>query len=165
MDFDDFYTRQAGNGFPVFAGARYQKGNSFLGKFVKGSIWPLLKKVMPYLGGKAMEAGSSILDDIREGKSLKSSAKRRLMDTAMNIADDALVTVKTKRQKGSGLRRAPSCTPVNKRRKKPKSVKGKRKRKSKRATRKVLAKKPKTSRRRKISKKKKKPKQTEDLLF
>lgn len=166
MDFDEFYVNQAGNGFPVYGGARYQKGNSFLGRFVKGSIWPLLKKVMPYLGGKAVATGSSILDDMKQGKSFKTAAKRRLADTAVDIADDALITIKSKRQKGAGLRRAPVCLPVVKRRQ-AKSVKGtktKRKKKSKKRATSVKrsAKKP---RKRKAARKSKKAKPVEDLLF
>ena len=40
MDFNDYYAHQAGNGYPVFAGLPFQKGNSFFGSFIKGGILP-----------------------------------------------------------------------------------------------------------------------------
>jgi hypothetical protein len=100
---ESYYRNQAGTGLTSFEGVRYQKGHGFFGRIIKGSVFPLLKQLWPYLGAKALNTGSNILADVYNRKGLKESISSNLKKTAGDIAEDALV--KVKEMKGKGLRR------------------------------------------------------------
>ena len=100
---ESYYRNQAGTGLTSFEGVRYQKGHGFFGRIIKGSVFPLLKQLWPYLGAKALNTGSNILADVYNRKGLKESISSNLKRTAGDIAEDALV--KVKEMKGKGLRR------------------------------------------------------------
>ncbi|RWS05321.1 uncharacterized protein B4U79_06148, partial [Dinothrombium tinctorium] len=48
---DEFYIDQAGNGYPFFAGLRYQRGHGWFGRLFKGGVLPLIR----YVGKKALK--------------------------------------------------------------------------------------------------------------
>ena len=100
---ESYYRNQAGTGLTSFEGVRYQKGHGFFGRIIKGSVFPLLKQLWPYLGAKALDTGSNILADVYNRKGLKESISANLKRTAGDIAEDALV--KVKEMKGKGLRK------------------------------------------------------------
>lgn len=131
---DDYYVKQAGSGIGGFSGSRYQKGDGFFGRFVSGSILPLLKKVLPYLGKTALSAGADILGDVSKGQKLGDSFKNRLNETGQKITDKSMSKVrqlvgggpKKKRRRRNRKLKTPKVT--SKRR-----AKGRKKTKSKRA--------------------------------
>jgi hypothetical protein len=100
---DDYYAEQAGSGMGGFAGVRYQKGDGFFGRLVSGTILPIVKKVLPYLGKRALNTGFNILGDVAEGEKLKSSVKRRLRETGERVGADAMAKVRD--ITGSGKKR------------------------------------------------------------
>ena len=100
---DEYYKNQAGSGIGGFAGQRYQKGDGFFGRLVSGSIIPIIRKVLPYLGKTALNTGVNILSDVSNGENFKSSAKRRLSETGRVIGERTMA--KVKEITGSGRRR------------------------------------------------------------
>jgi hypothetical protein len=59
----DYYIHQAGKGYPVFAGRRYQRGHglgSIFGGLFKAAM-PLLKKGAKTLEREALKTGSLVL--------------------------------------------------------------------------------------------------------
>jgi hypothetical protein len=62
----DYYIHQAGKGYPVFAGRRYQRGHglgSIFGGLFKAAM-PLLKKGAKTLGREALKTGLNIAGDV-----------------------------------------------------------------------------------------------------
>ena len=100
---DEYYKNQAGSGIGGFAGQRYQKGDGFFGRLVSGSILPIIRKVLPYLGKTALTTGVNILSDVSHGEDFKSSAKRRLNETGRVIGERTMA--KVKEITGSGRKR------------------------------------------------------------
>lgn len=81
--YEDYYSKQAGNGIPGFQGSKYQKGSG-LGSMFSGLLRyaaPLLKKgaiaVGKYLGEKALNKGSSLVQDLVRPKGIKRPAPKR----------------------------------------------------------------------------------------
>lgn len=115
------------------------QGNGFLGQLLKTSVWPLLKKALPFLGEHLMSTGANVLTDMRAGSSLKSSAKKRFRDTALDMGEQGLAKLRTQKGTGSRKRCRPSSAalllgapppPLAKRKRRTtarKAVKGKRK--------------------------------------
>lgn len=99
---NEYYSDQAGSGISYFQGDRFQRGNGFFGNFFKGSIMPLLKKVMPYLGRQALDAGVDLAAGLKSGESFKEAAKGSLKRRAGAISADALKKVRD--QVGQGVR-------------------------------------------------------------
>ena len=80
--YEDYYLNQCGHGMPVFYGARMQRGHG-IGSIFSGlfrSIFPVLKRVAPVIGKKALQTGIDIVSDVAAGQSLKESAKSRVTD-------------------------------------------------------------------------------------
>lgn len=103
---EDFYSEQAGSGLSPYSGqVRFQKGHGFFGRILKGGIIPLLKKVLPYLGKQALAAGTDLVSELNSGTSLKDSTRKAMKRRMGDIADDALVKIKSKLQEGEGVRR------------------------------------------------------------
>lgn len=113
--FVEYYINQAGTGIAGYSGVRYQKGHGFFGRLLSGAVFPILK----YLGKKALNTGVNIGSDILQGENIKTSMKRRLKTTGLDIAEDALE--KVKKQKGSGRKRKLSKNKSSKR-KRPKRI-------------------------------------------
>lgn len=100
---DDYYVQQAGNGMGGFSGLRYQKGDGFFGRLISGSILPMIKKVLPYLGKTALGAAGEVWNDVSQGEKFKESLKNRLRSTAGKVGFDAMG--KLREFTGSGRRR------------------------------------------------------------
>ncbi|RWS04209.1 uncharacterized protein B4U79_11400 [Dinothrombium tinctorium] len=95
---DEFYIDQAGNGYPFFAGIRYQRGHGWFGRLFKGGVLPLLR----YVGKKALKTGSNVVRDVLQGDDLGSSAKKHLKTAVHEAADDAFEKIT---QRGKGIKR------------------------------------------------------------
>lgn len=112
---DDYYKNQAGSGIGGFHGVRYQKGSGFFGRFITGSVLPVLKKVLPYLGKTAINTGQNVLADMANGENAKTSIRRRLKESSNKVGRDAeeklrMLTgngVAVKRVKGRRNKRRP----------------------------------------------------------
>jgi hypothetical protein len=100
--YEDYYSRQAGNGaFPVYQGARSQRGHG-LGSILSGffrSALPLLKRGLSIFGREALRTGAQVANDVAEGQNFGDSAKKRVIDRINSFAP-GLVT-----QSGSGIHR------------------------------------------------------------
>lgn len=123
---------QAGSGIAGFQGVRYQHGSGFMGRMISGTIMPVLKKILPFLGKTALNTGSNILQDFENGEKISDSAKKRLKETKelikMKAAD------KFKQLTGGARRRRKKSTKNKRRTRKPNPRK--RRAKSKRIVRK-----------------------------
>lgn len=76
--YEDYYVSQAGNGIPVFQGARGQRGHGF-GSVLGGlfrSAMPMLKRI----GKQGLLTAASIASDVLGGKSFGESARMRVRD-------------------------------------------------------------------------------------
>lgn len=101
---ENYYYNQAGSGVGGFSGLRYQKGDGFFGRLISGTVLPLLKKALPFLGRTAMETGVNIAKDVSEGKKFKDSFKERAKASGKKISEAALAKAE-KMMSGSGLRK------------------------------------------------------------
>lgn len=101
---ESYYVNQAGSGIVPYAGMRFQKGRGFFGRLFTGTVFPLIKQILPYLGKKALDTGLSVANDVvnRRGN-FRDALKSNLKKTAFNIADEALVKVQGMR--GRGIKR------------------------------------------------------------
>lgn len=131
---NEYYVKQAGSGIGGFSGSRYQKGDGFFGRFVSGSILPLLKKVLPYLGKTALSAGADILGDVSQGQKLGESFKNRMNETGQKITDKSMSKVrelvgggpKKKRRRREQKAKAPKVTSKRRAKGRKKTTKSKR---------------------------------------
>jgi hypothetical protein len=67
--YHDYYLHQAGRGYPVYVGTRYQRGHglgSIFGALFKVAV-PLLKKGAKTLGRKALKTSLNIAEDVVAG--------------------------------------------------------------------------------------------------
>lgn len=103
MNFHDYYVNQAGTGIATYSGFRYQKGHGFFGRMIKGSILPLIKKVLPYLKDQLIDTGKEFGRNIMTSDDFKTAAKKTAKRKIGDIASDALERVKTMTQEGSGF--------------------------------------------------------------
>lgn len=72
----DYYGQQKGNGLAVFRGATIQKGRgigSLFSSILRGAM-PLLKSGAKAVGKQLMSSGANVVNDLLDGKELKSSA-------------------------------------------------------------------------------------------
>ena len=119
--YEDYYLNQCGHGMPVFYGARMQRGHG-LGSIFSGlfrSIFPMLKRVAPVIGKKALQTGIEIVSDVAAGQSLKESAKSRVSNALKEGISSFIQTENT--QSGSGFRRKRKHSKKSKTSKKKKS--------------------------------------------
>ena len=119
--YEDYYLNQCGHGMPVFNGARMQRGHG-LGSIFSGlfrSIFPMLKRVAPVIGKKALQADIDIVSDVAAGQSLKESAKSRVSDALKEGISSFIPTENI--QSGSGFRRKRKHSKKSKTSKKKKS--------------------------------------------
>ena len=90
--FQDYYLRQAGHGYPVYAGGRFQRGHG-LGSIFRGlskAAMPLLKSGAKTLGREALKTVFNIAGDVVQGKNLKQAATTRLKTTGQRMLLTAL---------------------------------------------------------------------------
>ena len=89
--YHDYYLHQAGKGYPVYAGSRYQRGHglgSIFGGLIKAAM-PLLKKGAKTLGREALKTGLNIVGDAVEGKNIKEATTARLKSTGKTLLQKA----------------------------------------------------------------------------
>lgn len=124
---DDYYINQAGSGLGGFAGQRYQKGDGFFGRLISGTVMPIIRKVLPYLGKTAINTGIDILGDVSQGEKFKDSVKRRFRETGERVGEKAMSKVREITGSGRKRRRQKPTTdkkkPINRRKQKPKQRK------------------------------------------
>ena len=104
-DIEDFLTSQAGSGVATYGGFRYHqpiRGSGFFGRLIKGGLMPIIRSIMPYLGGKAASAVSDFASNLKEGQSFKTAAKRTLKRGVAGMAKDLSDRLG---QDGNGVRR------------------------------------------------------------
>jgi hypothetical protein len=103
--YEDYYVNQCGHGLPVFYGSRTQRGHGigsiFSGRF--RTIFPILKRVAPVIGRKALQTGIQIASDVAGCQSFGDSAKNRVM----NVIEEGInkIIPSASNQSGSGIRR------------------------------------------------------------
>lgn len=104
-NYNEYYANQGGEGIGAFySGYAYpQRGGGFFGRILKGGILPLLQRILPYLGEKAVDAYQGMVSDYRQGKTIKEVGKRGIRRTAATVARD--IAEKLNPQEGSGIRR------------------------------------------------------------
>ena len=138
---DEYYLQQAGSGMGAFAGMRYQKGNGFFGRLISGTVLPMIKKVLPFLGKTAMSSGIDVMNDWSQGDNFGNSFKKRMKETGEKITDTAMTKVKEltgsgKRKRGKRSKKLPLIKQQRKGKRRV-TKKSKTKAKSKRRTRKA----------------------------
>lgn len=100
-----------------YQGARYQRGaglGSIFGGLIRSAA-PMVMRGLKTVGKEALQGGMNVLGDVVQGKrSLKQAAKRRLVQGASNLVNDALLPQqKKKRPSSTG---APRPGPIKRRR-------------------------------------------------
>lgn len=96
--YDDYYTRQVGNGLPAFSGSRIQRGHgigSVLGGLFRSAM-PLLKQGAKTIGNQVLKSGMNFANDVISGKDVKRAFKTRskeatgrLLNKAVNVVNYA----------------------------------------------------------------------------
>lgn len=86
-----------------FAGVRYQRGDGFWGRFISGTVLPLVKKGLPFLGKTAIDAGVGLVNDISKGETFGKSLKNRFKEGAGKVAH--ALEEKVDQLTGSGKRK------------------------------------------------------------
>ena len=91
--YHDYYIHQAGKGYPIFAGRRYQRGlGSIFGGLFKAAM-PLLKKGTKTLEREALKTRLNNAGDVVQGINIKQATKSRLESTGENLLQKAMDTV------------------------------------------------------------------------
>ena len=93
--YHEYYLNQAGRGYPVYAGTRYQRGHglgSIIGSLFKSAV-PLLKRGAKTLGREALKRGLNLTSDVMEGQNVIQAAKSRLKSTGQSLLQKAMDTV------------------------------------------------------------------------
>ena len=85
--YHEYYLNQAGKGYPVYVGTRYQRGSLF-----KSAV-PLLKRGAKTLGREALKTGLNLASNVVEGQNVAQAAKSRLKSTGQNLLQKAMDTV------------------------------------------------------------------------
>lgn len=141
----NIYTQQFGGSFDPYSGYRFQypsrnlRGNG-IWSTIKGGIWPILKKLLPYIGDVAGSAASGILTDMKDGSSFKDAGKKQVKRTVKKVALDVANKMD---QSGNGRRKRklayqkPRLIKMKRKRPKPKTIR--RSKRGKRVTRFNLA--------------------------
>jgi hypothetical protein len=92
--YHEYYLNQAGRGYPVYVGTRYQRGHglgSIFGSLFKSAV-PLLKRGAKTLGREALKTGLNLASDVMEGQNVTQAAKSRLKSTEQNLLQKAMDT-------------------------------------------------------------------------
>lgn len=104
VDLKRFYEDQAGGAIdPYVSYTRLpQKGRGFFGRLIKGSILPLVKKILPFVKNAALDGVGGLVEDMKDGMSIKEAGVKNIKKTGLNLASNVMSSI---RQKGSGIRR------------------------------------------------------------
>lgn len=101
-----YYKSQASDGITTNHPYVGQRGSGFLGNFFKNTVWPLLKKVTPYVLNKAGSTLGGVYSDYRSGEQdIKKIFKKNLKSTGQEVLEDLAKKVGNKDQEGSGMKR------------------------------------------------------------
>jgi hypothetical protein len=99
--YEEYYSRQAGNGLSVYAGRRIMDGDG-LGSFLGG----VMKKMAPTLKGLAKSAAKTVgkqalnvMHDVVDGKDFRSSAARGLKNAGGEMMEDVFKAVSGRKRK------------------------------------------------------------------
>jgi hypothetical protein len=111
------YNKQVGDGLPVFIGLRNQRGHNFFGRLLSG-VGSFFKSLVPDLLKTTLTTGVNIADDYASGKSLKESAKERLLEAGKSAASQTLDKIKSRIQGGGRKRKKKQVNKRKKRRRK-----------------------------------------------
>ena len=87
--FHNYYLHQAGKGYPVYAGRRFQRGHglgSIIGSLFKSAV-PLLKKGAKVLGKEALKTGLNVAHDALQGENVVQSFKKQTKATGKRMLD------------------------------------------------------------------------------
>ena len=98
-DYHDYYIHQAGKGYPVFGGTRYQRGHglgSIFGGLFKACFVEKRSKDPRTRGFKKR---LNIAGDVVQRRNIKQAAKSRLKSTGKNLLQKAMDTVGTPGQR------------------------------------------------------------------
>lgn len=90
--YHDYYLKQAGRGFPVYAGRPYQRGHglgSIIGSLFKSAV-PMLKRGAKALGKEALKTGLGIASDALEGQNVKQAAQTRAKRAGRNLLQQSV---------------------------------------------------------------------------
>ena len=101
---------------------RGQKGNGFFGRLIRGSIAPMIKSILPYLKDVALDGVGGIVNNLKEGMTVKEASKSQLKRTASTLMNDVAKKLSKKEQSGSGFRR-PTRRQIERKRRARKEVK------------------------------------------
>jgi len=99
--YEDYYSRQVGGLMPVFVGSKHQRGHglgSVLGGIFRRFFIPLFKNHGKALARDALRTGVNVVEDVLNGRTLKDSVKRRVLEGIKRSAQSLI------RQSGSGVR-------------------------------------------------------------
>ena len=91
--YHEYYLNQAGRGYPVYVGTRYQRGHglgSIFGSLFKSAV-PLLKRGAKTLGREALKTGLNLASDVMEGQNVTQAAKSRLKSTGQSLLQKAII--------------------------------------------------------------------------
>lgn len=133
--YENYYVNQAGNGLPVFSGARVQRGHG-LGNIFSGLVkaaMPLVKSGVKALGKHGLKTGIQIAEDVLSGQKPKRAIQRRTKKAGSQLLDSALHQFipgppgeprRGRQQQKGRKRRAPSQTGSSSRSKRQRDIFG-----------------------------------------
>ena len=111
MDYKKYYLEQAGSGYPVFLGARIQKGYGLGNLFksfyrwiqpiIKTQIYPRIQETSKVIGHEALRTAANIAKDTLEGKNFRESLKERGREGVDNFVNQ----IEKKSLSGSGIKK------------------------------------------------------------
>lgn len=104
---NQYYASQAGGSLDAFQGYEYyngQKGNGFFGRILKSGLLPLLKKIGPYLGKKALSTVTGVASEMTAGQPIGSALKRTIKRVGSSVAKD-VSNYLDEGQEGTGRKR------------------------------------------------------------
>lgn len=100
--YEEYYTGQSGSGVPVYQGSPGQRGHG-LGSMLSGlfrSAMPILKRGLAFFGRQALKTGLEVANDVADGESIGTSARRRIPEGINRFVSSAGFS----NQSGSGAR-------------------------------------------------------------
>lgn len=73
--------------------------------FIKGSLIPVIKSVLPYLKNVALDGVLGLVDELKSGKSFKEATSDQLKRSSETVLNDMAKRIKKPQQAGSGVRK------------------------------------------------------------
>ena len=108
FDYESYYRSQAGGAIDAYTSLRYlpaQRGSGFFGRLIKGTVWPLIRSILPYAKKTAIQGVGNVVSQLQSGATLKEAGKAALKTAGSAIVADAAHKLQEKIQGGSGIRR------------------------------------------------------------